>query len=101
MFDTVHDLEQLRQMYPNPPRELLCDGNLVHHAYAFGEPVIVIEAVKECLAIARAKADTGAIAHLSKHIKEYGTWKEQQQMLDMAEKGRGAKNVLPLSVGVR
>jgi len=102
IYDTIHDLEDLRQIYPNPPRELICGSDLIHHGYAFGETALVIEATKECLVIARKQADTGAIAHLSKHIKEFGAWKEQQKELEISEKSRGAKNVLPIiSTGAR
>lgn len=85
-IDLVHHLRDLQEVYPDPPHEMVCGENcdLIHHGYGFGACILVQEAVKECLDIAKARKDTAAVAHLQQHLKE------MKQYLDASKAWREA-----------
>lgn len=75
-------LRDLQERYPDPPRALRVGSDAhayVHHGFAFGQTVLVIPALRECIALAKARGDAAALDHLRNHLKEYEAWQAERR----------------------
>lgn len=78
-FDEKTSLTDLRELYPDPPHNLVVSSPpLIHHGYFLGHATVCVPALKECLEIAKKRGDQAAVAHLRAHAQAYAKWKKER-----------------------